>query len=171
MQLEWPVGHLCCGRPLYDYGMIDVAKRKLRQTMHALRPALDRGLPIIVLEPSCASVFRDELLNLFPDDEDALRLSRQCLLLSEFLARDPDYRPPRLSRRALMHTHCHHKAIMGTDADTGLLRSMGLQLDCPETGCCGLAGSFEYEREHYEVSMRIGEVCCCLPCVRHLTRL
>jgi hypothetical protein len=142
---------------------------QLRETMHAMRPSLDRGLPIIVLEPSCASVFRDELLNLFPNDADALRLSRQCLLLGEFLARDPHYRPPRLSRRALMHAHCHHKAIMGTDADTGLLRWMGLELDCPETGCCGLAGSFGYERERYEVSMRIGEHVL-LPAVREASK-
>jgi Fe-S oxidoreductase len=92
---------------------------------------------------------------LFPHDQDARRLSRQCVLLGELLARDPDYKPLRLSRH--MHAHCHHKAVMGTDADTGLLKAMGLELECPETGCCGLAGSFGYEREHYEVSMRIGE--------------
>jgi FAD/FMN-containing dehydrogenase/Fe-S oxidoreductase len=156
-RVEVPAERLCCGRPLYDYGMLDLAKRKLRETMAALRPALSRGLPIIVLEPSCAAVFRDELLNLFPADEDALRLSRQCVLLSEFLARDEGYAPPPLERRALMHAHCHHKAIIGTAAETRLLEAMGVELDTPETGCCGLAGSFGYEREHYDVSMKIGE--------------
>ncbi|HEX6839888.1 MAG TPA: FAD-linked oxidase C-terminal domain-containing protein [Stellaceae bacterium] len=152
-----PEERLCCGRPLYDYGMLDLAKRKLRETMAALRPALRRGLPIIVLEPSCAAVFRDELPNLFPADEDAMRLSRQCVLLSEFLARDKDYAPPRLERHAVMHAHCHHKAVMGTADEARLLEAMGLDLDTPETGCCGLAGSFGYEREHYDVSMKIGE--------------
>jgi Fe-S oxidoreductase len=76
-----PEQNLCCGRPLYDYGMLGLAKEKLSETMAALRPALQRGTPIVVLEPSCAAVFRDELLNLFPENEDALRLSRQCLLV------------------------------------------------------------------------------------------
>ncbi|HJT07057.1 MAG TPA: (Fe-S)-binding protein, partial [Stellaceae bacterium] len=156
-RVDVPDERLCCGRPLYDYGMLDLAKRKLRETMAALRPALSRGLPIIVLEPSCAAVFRDELLSLFPADEDALRLSRQSVLLSEFLARDKDYAPPRLERHAVMHAHCHHKAIMGTEDEARLLEAMGLDLDTPETGCCGLAGSFGYERGHYDVSMKIGE--------------
>jgi FAD/FMN-containing dehydrogenase/Fe-S oxidoreductase len=168
-RVHLPASNLCCGRPLYDYGMLDLAKRKLREAIHALRPALDDGVPIIMLEPSCASVFRDELLNLFPDDPDAVRLSRQSLLLGEFLARHPGYTPPRLRRRALMHAHCHHKAVMGTDADTGLLRAMGLELDCPETGCCGLAGSFGYERDHYDVSMQIGERVL-LPAVRQASQ-
>jgi Fe-S oxidoreductase len=168
-RVEVPEERLCCGRPLYDYGMLDLAKRKLRETMAALRPALRRGLPIVVLEPSCAAVFRDELPNLFPADEDALRLSRQCVLLSEFLARDEGYAPPHLERRALVHAHCHHKAIMGTAAETRLLEAMGLALDTPETGCCGLAGSFGYEREHYDVSMKIGEHVL-LPAVRKAPR-
>jgi len=160
-----PQQALCCGRPLYDYGMLDLAKRKLRETMAALRPALERGIPIVVLEPSCAAVFRDELLNLFPEDEDALRLSRQCVLLSELLARDKSYRPPRLNRRALMHAHCHHKAVMGTDAEKRLLGAMGIEVEAPQTGCCGLAGSFGYETGHYDVSMKVGEHAL-LPAVR-----
>jgi len=168
-RVEVPGERLCCGRPLYDYGMLDLAKRKLRQTMNALRPALHRGLPIVVLEPSCAAVFRDELVNLFPDDEDAMRLSRACMLLSEFLARDNNYRPPPLKRRALMHAHCHHKALMGVDAEKGVLEAMGVEVKAPQTGCCGLAGSFGYEREHYDVSMRIGEHVL-LPAVRQAPR-
>jgi Fe-S oxidoreductase len=137
--------------------MLDLAKRKLRQTMTALRPAIRRGTPIVVLEPSCASVFRDELVNLFPDDADARRLSRQVVLLGELLSQDKQYRPPKLERHALMHAHCHHKAVFRTDAEKKLLEVVGVDLETPETGCCGLAGSFGYEAGHYDVSMKIGE--------------
>jgi FAD/FMN-containing dehydrogenase/Fe-S oxidoreductase len=162
-RVEVPAQRLCCGRPLYDYGMLALAQRKLREVMTALRPALHRGTPIVVLEPSCAAVFRDELLNLFPEDEDAQRLSQQCLLLSELLARDQAYRPPPLRRQALMHAHCHHQAVMGTADETRLLQAMGIEVRTPESGCCGVAGSFGYE--HYELSMKIGERAL-LPAVR-----
>ncbi|MGE5268658.1 MAG: FAD-binding and (Fe-S)-binding domain-containing protein [Thiohalocapsa sp.] len=164
-----PSQPLCCGRPLYDYGFLDLAKRKLRETMAALRPALQRGIPIVVLEPSCASVFRDELANLFPDDPDARRLGRQCKLLDELLAQDKDYRPPRLDAQALVQPHCHHKAVIGTDAQKRLLAAMGVQARSPEMGCCGLAGSFGYESGHYDVSMAIGEHAL-LPEVRKLPK-
>lgn len=156
-RVDIPSQRLCCGRPLYDYGMLGLAKRKLREAMDALRPALRRGVPIVVLEPSCASVFRDELLNLFPGDEDAARLSAQTMLLSELLSSTPNYRPPRLRRSALMHAHCHHKSVIGTEAEKQLLNAMGIALETPQTGCCGLAGSFGYERGHYPISMQIGE--------------
>jgi Fe-S oxidoreductase len=110
-------------------------------------------------------VFRDELQNLFPENEDARRLARQCVLLSELLAQDEAYRPPRLARHALMHAHCHHKAVMGTEAEQTLLARMGLETEAPQTGCCGLAGSFGYETGHYDVSMKIGEHAL-LPAVR-----
>ncbi len=164
-RVEVPRARLCCGRPLYDYGMLDLARRKLRETLAALRPMLHAGTPLVVLEPSCAAVFRDELSSLLPGDEDAARLGRQCVLLSELLARDSGYRPPSLERRALMHAHCHHKAVMGTGDQERLLRAMGIELEAPEMGCCGLAGSFGYERGHYEVSMKIGEHAL-LPAVR-----
>src|SRR5438094_8793448 len=104
---------LCCGRPLYDFGMLERAKNKLRPIMNVLGPQIDAGLPIVVLEPSCASVFRDELRGLFPDDQRADRLRRQTFLLSEFLERHaPGYTPPTLKRDVVLHGHCHHKAIM-----------------------------------------------------------
>jgi Fe-S oxidoreductase len=108
------------------------------------------------LEPSCIAVFRDELMNLFPDDADARALSRQSYLLSELLVQ-ADYHPPRLRGKALFHGHCQQKALMGTTADEKLLRQVGLDLEVPDSGCCGLAGSFGYEREHYELSMLVGE--------------
>jgi Fe-S oxidoreductase len=163
-QVFIPSRALCCGRPLYDYGMHDRAKRQLREVLDQLRPALRAGLPVVGLEPSCVAVFRDELVNLFPDDEDARRLSRQCFLLSEFLVK-AGYRPPRLKGKALVHGHCHQKALMGMADEEKLLKEAGLDLDAPETGCCGLAGSFGYERGHYEFSMKVGEHAL-LPAVR-----
>ncbi|HZT19032.1 MAG TPA: FAD-linked oxidase C-terminal domain-containing protein, partial [Dongiaceae bacterium] len=155
-QVLVPGARLCCGRPLYDYGMLDLARRKLRQAIARLRPALRAGMPIVVLEPSCASVFRDELLSLMPEDEDARRLAAQVKTLPDFLMSQKDWRPPRLEGKALLHSHCH-KAVLGTEAQQKLLEAMGLELLENKAGCCGQAGSFGYEREHYDVSMKIGE--------------
>jgi Fe-S oxidoreductase len=108
-----PRAHLCCGRPLYDVGMLDRAKSLLLQIMDELLPEIEAGTPIVVLEPSCATVFRDELINLFPKDQRARALSKQVFLLSEFLEQHAKNFPiPKLARKALIHGHCHHKAIM-----------------------------------------------------------
>jgi FAD/FMN-containing dehydrogenase/Fe-S oxidoreductase len=154
-----PQGPVCCGRPLYDYGMLDTAKRLLRQTLDCLRPALTAGTPIVVLEPSCAAVFRDELTNLFPHDEDAKRLSQSTFLLGEFFEKKAQgFSPPRLAGKALFHGHCHQKALMGLDYDKSLLSRLGLELTVPDSGCCGMAGSFGFERgERFRVSMAVGE--------------
>ena len=158
-QVWVPEASLCCGRPLYDFGMLDDAKKLLRQILDTLRPQIRAGLPIVGLEPSCVSVFRDELTNLFPDDEDAQRLRKQTFLLSEFLDTEADgYKPPRLQRKALVHGHCHHKSIMGMEAEMKLLKDMGLEVQAPEDGCCGMAGSFGFEQgEHFDVSIACGE--------------
>jgi Fe-S oxidoreductase len=111
------------------------------------------------------SVFRDELVNLFPDDEDARRLSKQSFLLSEFLTRCEGYRPPRLNSKALVHGHCHHKALMGMGAEEKVLTDLGLDFQVLDSGCCGLAGSFGFEKDHYDLSMKIGERAL-LPAVR-----
>ncbi|MBI4493924.1 MAG: FAD-binding oxidoreductase [Chloroflexi bacterium] len=157
-QVSIPRQALCCGRPVHDYGMLDLGKRLLRQVLEALRPELEAGVPLVGLEPSCVAVFRDELLNLFPNDEDAKRLSRQTFLLSEFLEQQaPGYQPPRLERRAVVHGHCHHKAIMKMDAEEAVLAKMGLDYQVLDAGCCGMAGAFGFERAHYEVGLRAGE--------------
>ena len=147
---------LCCGRPLYDFGFLDTAKRLLRQILDALRDEIRAGTPIVGLEPSCVAVFRDELLNLFPNDEDARRLSQQTFLLAEFLARE-GYQPPRMDGAVLLHGHCHQKALVGMGAEERLLAQMGLTVQTPDTGCCGMAGAFGFEREHYDVSLAVGE--------------
>ena len=159
---------LCCGRPLYDYGMLDTAKALLLRDIRALRPQIERETPIVVLEPSCASVFRDEMTDLIWGDEDAMRLRGQVFLLSEFLAdKAGRYHPPRMKRHALAHIHCHHKSILGTAAERRLLDEMGLSVEIPATGCCGMAGAFGYEKgDHYDVSIACGERVL-LPSVRH----
>jgi FAD/FMN-containing dehydrogenase/Fe-S oxidoreductase len=149
---------VCCGRPLYDWGFLGMAKRTLRSTMEALRSELDEGLPIIGLEPSCVSVFRDELLNLFPNDPYAKKLAASAMTLSEFIVREGDrFKLNPLKRKAITQAHCHHSAIMKFDAETTVMRAMGLDLEHPDSGCCGMAGAFGFEEDKYEISLRIGE--------------
>ena len=153
-----PSRRLCCGRPLYDFGLLDQAKRYLQTVMASLGDAIDAGVPLVVLEPSCASVFRDELRNLFPSDARATRLRNQTFLLSELLeSRGIAYQPPRLARKVLLHGHCHHKAIMKLGPEESLLRRMGADVESPDTGCCGMAGAFGFEAEKYAVSQAVGE--------------
>jgi Fe-S oxidoreductase len=150
---------LCCGRPLYDFGMLDRAKRLLLKTLDVLAREIDGGIPIVVLEPSCAAVFRDELLNFFPNDERAHRLSRQTFLLSEFLEnKAADFQLPKLRAKALIHGHCHHKSIMKMTDEESVLTKMGLDWKAPAPGCCGMAGSFGFDAGKYEISMAVGEL-------------
>ena len=154
-----PDSILCCGRPLYDFGMLDRAKRLLLKILDILAPEIEAGIPIVVLEPSCAAVFRDELSNLFPDDARAQKLSRQSFLLSEFLEKKAAYfQLPKLPVKALVHGHCHHKALMKMTDEESVLRKMGIDWSAPAPGCCGMAGSFGFDEEKYEVSMAIGEL-------------
>jgi FAD/FMN-containing dehydrogenase/Fe-S oxidoreductase len=153
-----PERQLCCGRPLYDYGMLDLAKRFWARSLETLRPHIQSGTPVVGVEPSCVAAFRDELPNLLPHDEDAKRLSLQTLTLAEFLQRHaPDWDPPKLERKAVVHAHCHQKAVMGTSAEEKLYEQMGLDYEVLDSGCCGLAGSFGFERRHHDISVQIGE--------------
>jgi Fe-S oxidoreductase len=136
--------------------MLDTAKRLLRQILDGLREPIRAGIPIVGLEPSCVTVFRDELTNLYPNDEDAKRLSGQTFLLSEFLHAN-GYKPPPLQRKALVHGHCHHKSQLHFEQEAELLKNAGLQCDVPDSGCCGMAGSFGYEADHYDVGLACGE--------------
>jgi FAD/FMN-containing dehydrogenase/Fe-S oxidoreductase len=158
--VELPRERVCCGRPLYDFGMLGLAKRTLERTLTTLSEPITSGVPVLVLEPSCASVFRDELRKLLPHDEHARRLGAQTVVLDELFDRfAPDWDPPavsRVKRRALVHGHCHQKAVIGARPD--LLRRAGVDAEMTSAGCCGMAGSFGYHAgEQYEVSMRIGE--------------
>ena len=147
---------LCCGRPLYDYGMLDTAKRWLRQILAVLHDEIEAGTPMVGLEPSCTAVFRDELIELFPQNEDARRLAKQTFTLAEFLQQH-GYQPQKLTRKAVVHGHCHHKAIMKMDCDSELLQKMGLDFEILDSGCCGMAGAFGFEKDHYDVSIGCGE--------------
>jgi FAD/FMN-containing dehydrogenase/Fe-S oxidoreductase len=154
-----PKAKLCCGRPLYDHGMLDRAQELLLQILDELSPEIEAGIPIIGLEPSCVAVFRDELLNLFPNDERAQALSRQTFLLSEFLETHAKNLPlPQLNRKALLHGHCHHKSLMKMTAEESVLHRLGIHFHSPAPGCCGMAGSFGFEPDKYDLSIAIGEL-------------
>lgn len=149
---------LCCGRPLYDYGLLDEARGYLLRVLDGLRAEIRAGTPVVVLEPSCWSVFADEMLNLLPNDEDAKRLRGQVFQLGEFLNRHaPGYAPPRLKRKAIVHIHCHHHAVGDAQSDMEILAKMGLEVEPSEAGCCGMAGGFGFEAgEHFRVSQECG---------------
>jgi len=151
-----PQQPLCCGRPLFDYGMLDAAKASFERLTEALAPYVRNGTKVVGVEPSCVAAFRDELPNMFPHDEDARRLSGNTLTLAEFLQSE-DYEPPKLDRKATVHRHCHQYAVMGFGAEQDLYAKMGLDYEVLDSGCCGLAGSWGFEEDKYELSMKIGE--------------
>ncbi len=153
-----PRAMLCCGRPLYDYGMLTLARSMLKRILNSLRDEIRAGTPLIGLEPSCVSVFRDEMVDLLGNDKDAERLAKQTYLFSEFLEKfAPAYRVPKLDGTAIVHQHCHHKAILDPTAESKLLERTGLDCEVLDDGCCGMAGAFGFEQGHYEVSMAVGE--------------
>ncbi len=154
-----PQANLCCGRPLYDFGMLDRAERLLLEILDQLEPEIEAGIPVVGLEPSCVAVFRDELINLFPHDARAQALSKQTFLLSEFLEQQSaGAQLPQFPRKALLHGHCHHKSIMKMTAEESLLRRIGIDFTSPAPGCCGMAGSFGFHNDTYEISAAIGEL-------------
>jgi FAD/FMN-containing dehydrogenase/Fe-S oxidoreductase len=158
VQVTIPEQPLCCGRPLYDFGMLDMAKARLRHILASLHGEIEAGTPVVGLEPSCISVFRDEMYNLFPTDQDALRLRAQTFTLGEYLSkRRTSFLPPRLERRAILHGHCHQKSVLTMDGDATMLNALGVDFDLLNSGCCGMAGSFGFEEDKYELSQRIGE--------------
>lgn len=168
-QVIVPRQSLCCGRPLYDFGMLDLAKRLLRQILQALRSEIAQGVAVVGLEPSCVSVFRDEMPNLLPNDQDAMRLSEQSFLLGEFLARQGYTPPNKLRRKALIHGHCHHKSVLSMQDEIEVLKRLDLEFEVLDSGCCGMAGSFGFEKDHYAISLEIGERVL-LPAVRQAAK-
>jgi Fe-S oxidoreductase len=164
-----PAKKLCCGRPLFHYGMLDTAKRFMDDILETLRDDIRAGVPVIGAEPSCLAVFREELPKLMPHDNDVQRLKQNSYQFSEFLD-ELGYEPPKLHRKALVHGHCHHKnGLGGMDAEEKLLKAMELDFEIPDTGCCGMAGAFGFERgDPYDVSVKCGERVL-LPAVREAT--
>ncbi|HZU14812.1 MAG TPA: FAD-binding and (Fe-S)-binding domain-containing protein [Chloroflexota bacterium] len=155
-QVKVPARDLCCGRPLYDYGFLDQARSSLLTILDTLREDIAAGTPVIVLEPSCAATFRDELIEMLPDHKDAVRLAGQTVLFSEFLVRE-GIDVPAIGGRAILQGHCHHKAIFGMAAEETVLRALDLDYTQPNPGCCGMAGSFGFEADHYDISVAVGE--------------
>jgi FAD/FMN-containing dehydrogenase/Fe-S oxidoreductase len=158
-EVSIPVRDVCCGRPLYDQGMLDRAQRVLSNALELLAPLAQRGVAIVGLEPSCILTFRDELPKLFPRDARAAALANRAMLLEEYLTREaPDFVPRAIHGQAVLHGHCHQKAIAGLDCEVKLLsRVDGLQVEVLDSGCCGMAGAFGYDRENYQLSAKIGE--------------
>ncbi len=153
-----PQDPVCCGLTWISTGQLDVAQRVLRRTVDVLGPHLRRGTPILGLEPSCTAVFRSDAADLFPHDADVRRLRDQTVTLAELLMDHSEgWQPPRMARGALVQTHCHQHAVMGFDRDADLLEAMGVDADVLDSGCCGLAGNFGFEKGHYEVSEACGE--------------
>ncbi len=157
-RVQVPMQHLCCGRPLYDYGFLDRAKSYLTKILDALEPEIHAGTPMVVLEPSCCAVFRDELNGLMPNSRLAHRLMENTFTLSEFLQRSAGhFQPKNIHRKALVQAHCHHKAIMRLHDEEAVMKKIGLDFEMLNSGCCGMAGSFGFEADKFQVSVDCGE--------------
>ncbi|MST31871.1 FAD-binding protein, partial [Acidimicrobiaceae bacterium USS-CC1] len=163
-QVIMPKGHVCCGRPLYDYGFLDQAEAYLHRCLDVLRPHIRAGTPVVGMEPSCLAVFKDELRQMLPHDDDAGRLADLACHFGEFFERY-SVPVPSLSGSALFWSHCHQKATGGAAPDVDLLRRMGLSVEQVQGGCCGLAGSWGFEQGKYDLSMACGDEAL-LPAVR-----
>jgi len=174
-----PRRRVCCGRPLISKGLLGEAQALAREQLDWLGPYAQAGLPIVGLEPSCILTFRDELPDLV-DDPRAQVLAQRSFLFDEFLAKEvsagratlalkrSDVQTLERSNAYLLHGHCHQKALVGTAHALALLRMIpGAEAREVDSGCCGMAGSFGYEAEHYDMSMRMGERAL-LPAVRAL---
>ena len=155
-----PTKPLCCGLTWISTGQLGVASRMLKRTIAALRPALTAGQRVVVLEPSCAAVFRSDAAELLGSD-DARLLARQTTTLAELLSEARWHPRPGHEAgapgKAIAQVHCHQHAIMGFGRDTELLKACGVDVDVLDDGCCGLAGNFGFERGHYDMSVACAE--------------
>lgn len=156
-----PPKPLCCGRPLYDFGMLDAAKKKLRSVLDSLTPDLAAGVPVVGLEPGCVSVFRDEMVNLMPKNPQASALKRQTFFWDEFIFQNHEKELKKLvskdSDRILVHGHCHQKALLGMKSISGILSTLQFPHELLDSGCCGMAGSFGFDKDHQDVSRDLAE--------------
>jgi FAD/FMN-containing dehydrogenase/Fe-S oxidoreductase len=161
-QVAVPSRWACCGRTLYDTGMLDVAKRALRQLLDVLGPWTSANVPVIVPEPSCLAAFREELPALLPGDPRAARLASlarspaEHLVASGLIDRLREQQAG-VAGRAFLHPHCHQRSVVGTSADEEVLRALGYRVEVLDAGCCGLAGSFGFDAEHEPLSRKIGD--------------
>jgi Fe-S oxidoreductase len=137
--------------------MLTAARRRLVEILESLRGEIEAGTPIVGLEPSCVSVFRDELARFFPDDPLARKLSQQTVFLTEFLAKHGAVPDGAMRGQAVVHPHCHERASLCLDDDIAVLKATGLDFTVLDAGCCGMAGAFGFERDHFDVSRAVGE--------------
>jgi Fe-S oxidoreductase len=151
-----PDGHVCCGLTWISTGQLRAAKRRIGRSLKVLAPHLESGIPIVGLEPSCTAVLRRDAAELMHDDARAAALAASTVTFAEFLNRS-QWQPPDAATEALVQTHCHQHAVLGFDADRALMERAGIRAEVPDSGCCGLAGNFGFERGHYEVSRAVGE--------------
>jgi Fe-S oxidoreductase len=148
----------CCGRPMLSEGLIDEARRNARRNLEVLYPLIERGVPLVGLEPSCILTIRDDYTKLLPDDERVESLAGATRLFEEALLELDSELPLRGGSPVLLHGHCHQKALVGTGlTERALALAPGADVEVVDSGCCGMAGLFGYERDHYEVSMKMGE--------------
>ena len=156
---------VCCGLTWISTGQLDGARRQMRRSLDALRPALDDGVPIVGLEPSCTAVLRADAAELLPDDSRAARVASATRTLAKLLLATEGWKPPPLAGvKGVAQPHCHQHAVLGWDADATLLADAGAEVEAVG-GCCGLAGNFGVERGHYDVSVAVAETAL-LPAVR-----
>ena len=155
-------GHWCCGRPMISKGLVDEARAAAKDCLEKLAPFAEQGIPIVGLEPSCLLTLRDELLMLVPDDPRGKVIAENSFLFEEFIAKLADEDALDLKFReaadkVLLHGHCQQKALVGTVPSKRTLGIPGCEVEEVDSGCCGMAGSFGYEAEHYDISQAMGE--------------
>lgn len=155
-------GHWCCGRPMISKGLVDKARAAAQDCIEKLAPFAKQGIPIVGLEPSCLLTLRDELLTLLPDDARGKTIADNSFLFEEFIAKLADEGKLDLefqeaANNVLLHGHCQQKALVGTGPSKQTLGAAGCEVNEVDSGCCGMAGSFGYEAEHYDISQAMGE--------------
>ncbi len=156
-------GHKCCGRPMISKGLVEEARQAARETVNCLVPFAEKGIPIVGLEPSCLLSFRDEYLHLLPDDPRVQLVADNSFTFEEFIARLIDRDELNLDftedhKKILLHGHCHQKALVGTGpSEITLSLPSNYKVEVVDSGCCGMAGAFGYEEEHYDISIAMGE--------------
>jgi Fe-S oxidoreductase len=156
-EVHVPPVALCCGLTWISTGQLGIARRVLARSVRALRPWAEAGVPVVGLEPSCTSVFRSDGPELLNTPETRL-LAERTLTLAELLQeRAPDWRPASAGGEAVAQVHCHQSAVLGFDADRAVLDRFGIRTEVLDSGCCGQAGNFGFERGHYDVSVACAE--------------
>ncbi|MDX3000127.1 FAD-binding and (Fe-S)-binding domain-containing protein [Kribbella solani] len=157
---------VCCGLTWISTGQLTTARRVLNRSVQALAPHLAAGTPIVGLEPSCTAALRDDARRLLVDNPLVDSLAANMRTFAELLV-EAGWKPPRVGGEAYVQPHCHQHAVLGFDADRELMSAAGIDARLADPGCCGLAGNFGFERDHYELSKAVGERTL-LPAVRSL---